>query len=1035
MSDVLQFQFSGVEQGVDPKALPPGALLVAENCAMDKARRLCKRAGTASLVKASLTGADITAGRRLISRGTDTALADSEYVHAYSPDLTKWQRIARQPNLRITRRGLVDTTRSAGFADVALYGDLLVTVFLSGFVSGTGSGLHIQVENVHTGAKVLQPLNIGNSAAWPRLLISGTDAIVVFSNSVGEILASKVSLITMTFTAQGSLVAVAGASNLSPCDFAITTPASGDPTMYVAWTLGSGVNRLAYGSFLVSTFAVVTAATNIATTSITPTTMSVAATPTEMHIAASLFSSSSVRLVTVDTATLATSVATFASGSAKYASVTVYDATRLLVCHVGSDAASSTPYKLTTSLYSIAAHTQDVTTIRKTWHAIAMTNPWTIGGRWYTLATVCPKDNSLTTNTPIPNASSVIVEIEVADSFSGVDDSPGPHMGTAENLTGWFPTTVGNLPQVAVADTAVYVPAAYRNREPLNFMSIPVGWNLYKLELGTEDVNRCTRLGASTLQAAGTPFWYDGASAMPYGFVHAPMILSVTAAGAGGSQVAGTYSYVAVYEWRDANGVLHRSIPSPPRSHASPVVAGQTTTVSVATTAISSKELPPFSLGANPVSIALYRTAVGGTGPHYRLTLEPSFQMLTNTALAGSASISDTKADADIGAGSPARPLTTQPQLYTELGELADIPPPSFVTVTTHRGRLVGIGPDLRTLWLSKDSTNDTTIAPGFNEALVLAFADDKTALASLDDKLVVFGENDIDVVFGDGPDDRGGDNTWQIAGVQTDVGCVNPRSPVTCPMGVVFESSRGLELFGRDLNVAWIGESVEDTLAAYPTITSAVLVPEEQEIRFTCTAADGETGIVLAWNYAFKVWFTRKYADLADTSAAAIPFVDAALIDGVYTMLTAGGQVYQETEAHKLDNGTGFVERDVVLAPISPAGNQSWHRVKQVSLLGTSVTNHDLKISVTRDYATSWEQTETFLAGSLATTIGPLEQCRVTLAKQKCQAVQVRIQDLTPTTPVSYPLGNGDGPIFEAVALRVGVKSGTPRTAPGQQR
>jgi hypothetical protein len=211
--------------------------------------------------------------------------------------------------------------------------------------------------------------------------------------------------------------------------------------------------------------------------------------------------------------------------------------------------------------------------------------------------------------------------------------------------------------------------------------------------------------------------------------------------------------------------------------------------------------------------------------------------------------------------------------------------------------------------------------------------------------------------------------------------------------------------------------------------------VPDEQEIRFTCTATGGATGIVLAWHYGYKVWFTRKYADLADTSAASIPFVDAALIDGVYTMLTAGGQVYRESTSTKLDNGTGFVGRDVVLAPISPGGNLAWHRVKQVALLGTSVTNHDLKISIARDYATSYEQTETFLAGSAATTIGPLEQCRVTLARQKCQAVKIRIQDITPTTPGTYPVSTGDGPILEAVALRVGVKSGTPRTASGQQR
>jgi hypothetical protein len=245
--------------------------------------------------------------------------------------------------------------------------------------------------------------------------------------------------------------------------------------------------------------------------------------------------------------------------------------------------------------------------------------------------------------------------------------------------------------------------------------------------------------------------------------------------------------------------------------------------------------------------------------------------------------------------------------------------------------------------------------------------------------------------------------------------------------MGVVFESVRGIEALGRDLNVAW----QQDVPAGFPVITSAVLVASVHEMRFTCNAEDGVTGIVLAWDYQHSIWFTRKYKDTADTTDESVAFVDAALIDGVYTLLTAGGQVYQETADHKLDGGTDFVTRDIQLAWLSPTDKMAWHRVKDVSLLGTSVTDHDLEVSLARDYATSYEKTQVFPAQSAATTIGPLEKCRVAMTNQKCRAVKLRIRDLTPT---AGDISTGDGPMLEGVAFRVGTKSGPAKTAAAEQ-
>ncbi len=1034
MSELFQVQFLGVDEGSDPKSVPAGTLLRAENCQMDKFRRLRKRDGTTKLAKTILGGSTITTADRLISRGKDVALVGDEFAYERSSDLASWQAIGRPPSLRLTRRGLVDSTRSALVCDIATSGNLLVTAFTAGPTAS--ANLYVQVENVATGAKVLPALLVAATvgSGHVRVRISGTNAYIAFSQGT-NVFVNILSLTTMASLGTGVLDNAAATN--SPLDFAIVTPASGNLTLYVAWAISSTTDRLKVGNFLASSLAAVDAAVTLATTSVTPASVSLSAvngSGGKITVAAGLLGAGTIQTASLN-ADLTTSASAFQTGHARYVSIQSMPAgsTSFLLCFVGSTTAGAVSRM--TSFVIDSALAKSTATERVTWQAVAMSRPWLTNSRWYVAATIVPKSTSLVVNDPIPNASAVIIELETADSITSVEDSPGHHVGTAENLTGWVPSVEGFVPNSAAVSSTVYVPTAYRNREPLNFQAIPIGWNLCAITINDEDSHRVASLGAGGLVAAAAPYWTDGASTWPYGFTHAPMILSLTASG-GGAMAAGDYSYVAVYEWRDWNGVLHRSIPSPPRVITG-VTANQQVAVVVATTAISQHQGPPYGAAnvscANPVSIVLYRTVAGATGDHYRLTLEPDYQVRINDPNAGSVSVADTKADADIGGGSPARTLATQPRLYTDTGELADVPPPSLITVTSHRGRLAGIGPDLRTVWLTKDSTQDVTVAPGFNEALTLAFASDKTALSSLDEKLVVFGEDTIDVVHGDGPDAAGQNNSWQIQRVQSDVGCVNARSPVTCPLGIVFETARGLELLDRGLNITWIGRNVEDTLALFPVITSAVLVPEKEEIRFTCNATNGLTGIVLAYDYSAKAWFTRTYTD-TDAETTSVAFVDAALIDGVYTLLTAGGRVHQETSANKLDDAVNYVEMDVIVAPVSPAGNLAWTRLKDVTILGTSVTNHDLKVSVARNYATSYEQDTTFLAGSLATVVGPLEKCRLTMKTQKCHAIQIRIQDITPTTPGTYPVSTGDGPILEALAFRVSKRSGVARTAAGQQ-
>ena len=237
-----------------------------------------------------------------------------------------------------------------------------------------------------------------------------------------------------------------------------------------------------------------------------------------------------------------------------------------------------------------------------------------------------------------------------------------------------------------------------------------------------------------------------------------------------------------------------------------------------------------------------------------------------------------------------------------------------------------------------------------------------------------------------------------------------------------MFQSRRTLELLDRGLTVTEIGEGVRDLLDSYPNITSAVCVARDEQVRFTCNSEAATAGIVLVFDYKNRAWYWNE-VPAGDGEA----FVDAAMVDGVYTLLAPDGTVYREDTTTCLDDAD-YVDTDIILAPISPAGPQGWYRLKDVRLLGTSLANHNTVVSIARDHSSSYEQTKTFSAGSDVTTPSTHERARVAVKHQKGQAYTIRIQDTVPANTTAYPVGNGAGLVLENIALYVQPKRALPR-------
>jgi len=505
---------------------------------------------------------------------------------------------------------------------------------------------------------------------------------------------------------------------------------------------------------------------------------------------------------------------------------------------------------------------------------------------------------------------------------------------------------------------------------------------------------------------------YDGQSITEQGFHLFPEGLATNSTPTtGGNMSNGTYQYVAVYEWTDNLGNVHRSAPSTP---VTVVLSGggavQRVLMDVPTLRVTKK-----TGIRNDVTLELYRTQDTGS-IFYKVTSITA--PVDNDITADTVTITDTLADAAI---------ISNEAVYTTGDVLENISAPSCDIVTAHKNRLWLAGlPERNKIRYSKEVVPGTAL--GFNEALSIDLeptGGNIVNMASMDSNLIVFKENNIYTINGDGPTATGANSTLaEPQLIASDTGCKDSNSIVLGPDGLYFKSAKGIYLLTRSLQATYIGAPVEDFNDQ--VITSSQLLDDQNEIRFTT-----ETGIVLVYNYYFKQWstFTNK------------KIVDSVVWLNRYLYIDTDNNIFQETPGEYLDGGT-FVSGKVSTGWIPLAGLQGFQRAYRAVVLGQMKSDHILRVKVYTDYHDTVQQEQLFTVGDILSsnsgfygdgvygtgtyggTIPNLYQFEVHLARQKCQAVRIEIEDVFDNSELGS--NTGEGMTLSGVTLQVGTKRGT---------
>lgn len=533
------------------------------------------------------------------------------------------------------------------------------------------------------------------------------------------------------------------------------------------------------------------------------------------------------------------------------------------------------------------------------------------------------------------------------------------------------------------------------------------GINLAAITINENSFNSVE--SGKNLNLSGGILWaYDGYLPVEQEFNLWPDNVEVTTTTGSGSITAQQYFYQATYEWSDNQGNLFRSAPSIPVSITTSTTSS-TNTIYIPTLRLTYKT-------ENPVKIVLYRWSVAQQ-TYYQVTsiLSP----VLNDVTVDYVTITDTLADLSIVGNSI---------IYTTGGVLENIAPPATDTLALYDSRMFLVdAEDRNLLWFSKPVLQDTPVE--FTDLQTIYVAPSLGAqgstgvlscLSAMDDKLILFKKDAIYYLNGRGPDITGANNQYSDPTfITSTVGCVNQKSIVFIPQGLLFQSDKGIWLLDRNLSTSYIGAPVEAFNA--DLVLSAINIPATNQVRFVL-----DSGVVLMYDYYFGQWGTFTN----------VPNISSTIYQGLHTYINDLSQVFQENPGRYLDN-TSPVLMSFTTGWIHVAGIQGFQRFYDALLVGDSVSPFKLDVRFAFDYNPSPRQSTIVYPNVLSPKWGNLNQwgsgdlwggnpkvfeARVFPTIQKCEAFQVTINEIYDT---SYGTVAGAGLTLSSIDLVVGIKKG----------
>lgn len=962
----------GVQTKVDPFQLPVGSFLALENVVFTKDGLLTKKYGNELLAPLPDTSSIFLT----TFNGNLTALG--ERLTAYSGGSETW--VDRGPYLPVnlnTTPILRNNTNQVQADSVIAANGLVCTVYTDTL---NGTEYKYTITDSTTGQNIVTPavltLPLGSIAYSPKVFILGTYFIIMLAVQIGG--AYRLQYYAISSLAPSTLPEIRTLSTqYLPYSSNSFDGATFNNRLYIAYSAADNSLKVtSLNSSLAQSNTLTEAGYQAKYVGVA---VDEEASTTNVYIAFSSSTGSDIRLMACSTSLSQTLAPTVIAAGLGVTNLTVaaYNETATVFCEVPQTYGynSKPTYYIQKYEVSLAGVTTNTCVVKR---SVGLgSKAFTVNGLAYVLGLYVSDNQStffLIEGTSAKSSGIAPIALKLAY-------ANGPNFYYEDGL-----------PSVTLQDTNVAyfsylyrdeIQAVNRNQGVVNFNGIysQTGVNLARAVIGTKEIST-GEIGNNLNLSGGYITSYDGYEPVEQGFFLYPDYVAVNASSSGGNMSAQQYFYQVTYEWTDNQGNLFRSAPSIP--------VDVTTSGSTSSVVVTIPTLRMTEKTSNPVKIVIYRWSVAQQN-YYQVT---SFiNTVNNDVNIDVIQYTDTLADADILGNN---------LLYTTGGVLENISPPATSNMTLFQSRLFAVdSEDRNSIWYSKQVIENTPVE--FSDFLTIYVAPSIgsqgstgpiTALSTLDDKLLIFKENALYYVTGVGPDNTGANNQFSDPTfITATVGCVNQKSIVFMPQGLMFQSDKGIWLLDRNLATNYIGAPVE-SFTQSATVVSALNIPGTNQIRFAL-----DSGIILMYDYFFNRWSTFT----------GVPAISSTLYKGLNTYLNDRGEVLQETVGQYLDNGNPVLMR-VLTSWINMAGLQGFQRFYEAYLLGTYITPFKLEVRLSYDYQTGAQQGIVITPDNYASNYGiqPLYgsgqswggpgnifEARFFPQKQQCESYQVEIREL----------------------------------------
>tara|TARA_B100001123_G_scaffold366110_1_gene425546 strand:- start:2170 stop:6033 length:3864 start_codon:yes stop_codon:yes gene_type:complete len=568
-----------------------------------------------------------------------------------------------------------------------------------------------------------------------------------------------------------------------------------------------------------------------------------------------------------------------------------------------------------------------------------------------------------------------------------------------------------------------------------NPVFVTPGLKRFRMDYQSNDTHDMVSIGRTSYFNGGMLWQFDGHRVVEVGFHVFPEGYSATAI-SGSGLPAGDYWYKVYAVYTNANGQVERSAQAAPvkLTTSGGNLKGSVTIPTLAHT----RKMSSSGIGAE-IHFEVYRTTINPSSstPFFKVSSDDPTATgdngyVWNTQATDTVSFLDVMTDTD---------LVKQEVDYAFSGELDNTAPPAPSVIAEGKDRVWLAGfEDTSEIQYSKLRYAGKALT--FNDGLKITIPGEGGAIVGLrvlNNNLIVFKRRAIYIVPGDGPGNTGVGRFGAAQIITGDVGCKSARSIVDSPIGLLFQSDKGIYILTKQYGVKYIGAPVEAYNAQ--TITDAVLSTTRSHIVFMTSA-----GRALLYDYLFGQWstFTNHEGNAA------------CMWQDTLCYARNDGRVYRETTTDFTDAGAP-VKLRIETAWIKLRQLQGFMRVRRALVLGEFRSRHRLAMDVAYDYEELRRRLVFDATGNVAqTTFGDptsdgdagteedfgygdpfgsgttssgmesaVYQFRAHLPVQKCQAVKFYFEDIA-------SIGEALAESYEIteLMLEVGTKRGTFKVA-----